>query len=255
MGERVGFDFGSLDDSLVARMVLLASVSQTTADALRMVRGAEAVFAYYERTKPRLRWDAVERRTVVLACIFSDVGKSGPLHASPDEQRLVAEMFAVEGVKDEAQTIASFLAQHFPTEAQMRVARFRALGLDPSMSVRAFWNHHAGWTYDLVEAGGVPPEAVAAAATHHLLDGINPEGVVCADGRFSRWFGENVGFDRAEKLVIVLDKYDATRRRGSLTHDEAIVWLRARIAKRPAFRDDAELDGIVDDVDAALRDT
>jgi hypothetical protein len=248
----VGFDVKRLAPFFIDRMRLLATSSETATDGTRMARFAQRVFAHYDAANEDRPWTTLERSTVVLGCLFSDVGKTGPLHAPVEGQKLVAEMFSVEGVKDETQTVAAFLATHFPADARRRVTLFRALGLDPSMSMRAFWNLHASWTLELTEAGGVPKEAVAAAATHHFLDDINPRGVVCADGSFSKPFGQNVAFDRAEKLVIVLDKYDAARRRGACTHEGAINWLRRWADKRVAFREDAELSSIIDAVSDGL---
>ena len=250
----VGFDVRHLAPFIRERMRLLASSSETVSDGTRMADFARKVFARYDATNPDRPWTAMERRTVVLGSLFSDIGKTGPLHATEEGQRLVTEMFAVERVDDETQSVETFLRTYFPRDAARRIAIFGALGLDASMSLRAFWNLHAGFTLDILEAGGVPKEAVAAAATHHFLDDVNPDGVVCADGRFSRPYGENEGFDRAEKLVIVLDKYDAVRRRGACAHDDAIAWLRRWVERREAFRDDVELFGLIDVVDAALRE-
>jgi hypothetical protein len=52
---------------------------------------------------------------------------------------------------------------------------------------------------------------------------------VASDRRFTRAFGDNAGFDRAEKLIILLDKYDALRRRGGRSHEQALAWLRERL--------------------------
>jgi hypothetical protein len=218
-----------------------------------MVASARHVFRYYELNKPRDAFNEVERRIVVLGCVFSDIGKTGPVGADASGQRLVVEMFAVEGVRDDAQPVTQFLRTHFPAEAAERIRRFAALGLDPGMTIRAFWNLHSTWTLEIVEAGGVPAEVVAAAATHHLLDNINPKEIVGADRRFTRSFGGNAMFDRAEKLIILLDKYDAIRRRGRRTHDQAIAWLADRIENNGHFRGDAELLTLITDLDVALR--
>jgi hypothetical protein len=162
-------------------------------------------------------------------------------------------MFAVEGIRDDTQPVAQFLRTHFPIGADERIRRFAALGLNPGMTIREFWNLHSTWTLEIVEAGGVPPEVIAAAATHHLLDNINPNAIVGPDRRFTRSFGDNAAFDRAEKLIILLDKYDAVRRRGGLAHDQAIAWLRKRIESSLNFCPDAELLTLIADLDAALR--
>ncbi len=248
----VGFDLDKASGALIDRMCLLSEHSKTFDDATRTASYAERIFRYYETTKPAEAFTELERQTVVLACLFSDVGKTGPEHADAEGRRLIVEMFSVENVGDDNQPISSFFRSYFPSDADRRVARFVALGLDPSMTLRQFWNLHSGWTLAIADAAGVPPEAVVAAATHHLLDDVNPRAIVSDDHHFTRRFGENATFDRAEKLVIILDKYDAVKRRGGRTHAQAVAWLRDRIANNPRFHDDVELATLVADVEFVL---
>jgi hypothetical protein len=248
----VGFDFQSAGPAATARLLLLAESTQTVSDCERMAAQAQQVFRYYEETSPGQAFSEVERRIVVLGCLFSDIGKTGPLSADAAGQRLITEMFAVEGVRDEAQSVATFLRAHFPEDGEERVRRFAALGLDPRMTIRQFWNLHSTWTLQIVEAGGIPSEAIPAAASHHLLDDVNPDAIVASDRRFSRPFGENSAFDRAEKLIIILDKYDALRRRGRRTHEQAIGWLRERVEQSARFHADTEFLTLIADVDVVL---
>ncbi len=248
----IGFDLDNASSSLVERMQLLAEQSNTFDDASRMSSYASRIFRHYEVSKPAQAFTPLERQTVVLACLFSDIGKTGPVDAGADARRVIAEAFAVENVRDEAQPVASFFRTHFPADAERRIAHLVALGLDPAMSVRQFWNLHSGWTLAIAEAAGLPLEAVAAAATHHLLDDVNPRAIVGEDGRFTRGFGENATFDRSEKLVIILDKYDAARRRGRLTHAQAVTWLRERLARSSRFCADEQFIELLDDVNAVI---
>ena len=247
---RVGFDLDRVDPSVLDRMRLLACLTHTVDDMERIAGYAFDVFQHYEVERPADAFGASERRIVVLGCLFSDIGKSGPKKATPEAQRLIVEMFGVEGVTDERQPVARFLDEHFPDDSTVRRARFEALDLDPAMSIRTFWNHHGRWTLEILEGSGVPTEAVAAAATHHRLDDINPDSIVGDDDRFTRPFGVNVAFDRAEKLIIVLDKYDAVRRRGRLDHDRAIAWLRERVAQNARYQADEELATLIGELDA-----
>jgi hypothetical protein len=246
---RVDFDVARLEPFLIQRLRLLEEYSPTVEDAERMAEQAFALFRYYEQQLPARVFDADEKRVVILGCLFSDVGKTGPLGASPDTQRLVARMFSVEGVEDDGQTVRKFLRTHFTADADAYLLRFEALELDPEMSIRTFWNLHSKWTLEILQHTRIPREAVVAAATHHLLEDINPQQVVGDDGRFTQPFGENTAFDRAEKLVIVLDKYDAARRRGRLDHAGAIEWLRAHVQRHPKFGEDAELAMLISDVE------
>ena len=97
------------------------------------------------------------------------------------------------------------------------------------MSMRAFWNLHSTWTLQILRGDGVPPGAVMAAAAHHLLENINPLAAIAEDWRLKRYFEQGAFFARPEKLVILLDKDDAVRRRGKRSHDDAIAWLRQLI--------------------------
>lgn len=248
----VGFDLDRVDPSVIERMRLLDEHSQTITDCERMAANAHLVFDEIERTDPARAFTPAERRIVILGCLFSDIGKTGPLAGSVADQRLIAQMFAVEGVRDEKQSVAHFFEAHFPADAAERAARFRGLGLDPNMTLRDFWNHHSAWTLEIAEAGGVPGEAVAAAAAHHLLEHVNPGKIVDEKLRFTRAFGDNPTFDRPEKLVILLDKYDAARRRSRLDHRGAIAWLKRRVESNPDFRGDAELAALTAALDSAL---
>jgi len=249
----VGFDLAGVEASVLARLRRLADGSHTLTDVERMAATAVAVFRVYDETKPAQAFGELEKRTVVLGCLFSDIGKTGPRDADAEAQDLIVDMFSIERVPNEQMPVSEFLGRYFPEDAEARTARFVSLGLDPAMTIRQFWNLHSEWTLDIVDATGVPPEAVAAAASHHFVDGINPDDIVGDDHRFTRAFGGNDAFDRAEKLIVVLDKYDAARRRGLWTHDEAIAWLRARIDANPRFRGDPELEQLILDVDQVAR--
>lgn len=250
----IGFDLDDAERLLIERVRLLAEHSRTFDDAIRMASYAERIFRHYDVAKPAEAFGALERQTVVLACLFSDIGKTGPAGADVEDARLVAEAFAVENVRDDTQPVAKFLRTYFPTDAEHRIARFVVLGVDPAMSIRQFWNLHSGWTLAIAEGAGLPLEACAAAASHHLLEDVNPRSIVDDDHRFTRRFGANDTFDRAEKLVIVLDKYDAATRRSGLTHDRAIAWLRDRIGRSARFRNDEGLAALVADADEVLRE-
>src|SRR4051812_23885366 len=72
----LGFDLEKADRSLVERMRLLAEHSKTFEDAKRMSSYAERIFRHYETTRPAEAFSELERQTVVLACLFSDIGKT-----------------------------------------------------------------------------------------------------------------------------------------------------------------------------------
>jgi hypothetical protein len=249
-----GLDLSTLEPRILERMRLLAETTETVKDCQRIAGLAERMFRYYDAHKPSHRFTPVEQKTVVIGSLFSDIGKTGPANADSAGQCLVTEMFSVERVPNEKMNVAEFLRTYFPDDATERGAQFRALGLSTDMTMREFWNMHSAWTLHIIQDGGMPPEAVAAAATHHLLENVNPDAIVAHDGRFTRYFGDNERVDRPEKLVILLDKYDAARRRAQRSHAQAIAWLRALVGKNPHFATDAQFYELIDDLDVVLRE-
>jgi hypothetical protein len=249
----VGFDLERVRPSILARMRLLAETTETLNDCERSVRIANDVFRYYDASKPLKRFTALERRIVVIGTLFSDVGKSGPAGAALDGQQLVADIFAVECGIDERTSVARFFELYFPADSGNRARRFGALGLDATMTMREFWNLHSAWTLHILQGDGVPMEAVPAAAMHHILENVNPDSLVSDSGHFSKYFGKHTSFERPEKLVILLDKYDAARRRGHCTHDQAIARLREVIAKNHRFCGDQGFLELIEDLDEVMK--
>ena len=64
---------------------------------------------HYDTHKPEQRFSDSEKRIVVYCSLFADIGKTGRLRADAAGQRLISEMFAVEGVRDPQQPVADFL--------------------------------------------------------------------------------------------------------------------------------------------------
>src|SRR5688572_33280554 len=104
-----GLDLASVQPWLMARMELLAERTETVADGERMVAYAERVMQHCAATRQSQPFGESERRVVLLGCLFSDIGKTGPLAADSSGQTLIVEMFSVEGVRDDSQTVRKFL--------------------------------------------------------------------------------------------------------------------------------------------------
>jgi hypothetical protein len=109
------------------------------------------------------------------------------------------------------------------------------------------------WTLHILQGDGVPAEAVPAAATHHILENVSPDSLIAENGRFTKCFGKHAAFERPEKLVILLDKYDAALRRGRCAHDQAIASLREVIAKNHRFRGDHGFLELIEDLDEVMK--
>ncbi len=242
-----GITASELDPVLVERVRLLFARTETVADCATALQLAERVFEYCAATGAP--FSKLEKDTVRFGTLFSDIGKTGPLDASHEQQQLIADMFAVERVPSGQISVTEFFQTYFSAEADARIRRFESLGLDPDMRMREFWNLHVGWTLELLRDRAPFPELIPAAASHHLLEKVNPDSIVAQDGTFTESFGDNTDFDRAEKLIVVLDKYDAARRRSGMDHESAVKWLRQLIARNPRFADDVEFTELLDVVE------
>jgi hypothetical protein len=250
-----GLEPSALRDGVLDRMCLLASLTETVSDCERTAQLAQQMFRHYDGRGPEHAFSPVEQRTVIIGGLFSDIGKTGPAAAAPALQRVITEIFGVENVPTPSMALADFLHRYFPRDARERARALEQAGIALAQPMRELWNRHSVWTLEIIDHDGVPAEAVAAAATHHLLENVNPDAIVAEDGRFTRYFGSNYAFDRPEKLVIVLDKYDAARRRAGRSHREAVAFLRALVTRHPRFGADAQLASLIDDVSVALAHT
>lgn len=251
--EELGLDIKKINPNILRKLLLLNERTETLKDEERSIHVAQALFRYYEGKLPDLNFTDEEKKTVLIGTLFTDIGKTGPRNATPEQERLILDIYGIENIIDpKKMTLSAFLEEYFPEDASARLELLMTMGIKGNMTMREFYNLHSKWTLEIISGDGVPPEAVAAAATHHMLEGVNPEEIVGKDGRFTRYFGDNVSFDRAEKLIILLDKYDAFRRRGKKEHNDAIALLRNMIQSNPDFAKDTAFEQLLENLNSML---
>lgn len=116
-------------------------------------------------------------------------------------------------------------------------------GISEDMPMRAFWDVHAQWTFDVLKNSGVPKEVVLSAAMHHVLGGASSTptdlGVPIVNveqGRFQA-LGVNRELDLRDIMVILLDQYDSnsTRADTDRTHEGAMRWIRSYLEHNPVL--------------------
>ncbi len=84
------------------------------------------------------------------------------------------------------------------------------------------------------------------------MEGVNPEAIIAPDGKFRRDFGDNAAFDRQEKMIIILDHYDAEIRRSKKSHKEAIAAITDRANANPRFAEDQEFFALLKEFDTVF---
>lgn len=260
---------------LLERLSHLAKHTPTTADETSALRYAGQIFNHIKEVDSHRAYSREERLLVRIGTLFSDIGKTGPAHATPNQQELIVRIFAIENVPNRETLLLTdfftkYLKRPWADDWKYRFLRplwqrhlrrtIRGVGVDPdTTTLKALHDLHSSWTLDLLSQkdSGIPARAIPAAACHHRLSGDNPKNIIAEDDTYTVTFGRNTRYDRAEKLVSALDLYDAFRRRSEMSHDEAVEQLRQIVqsARDGFYASDAQFQEIIGDIDVILAET
>jgi len=190
-----------------------------------------------------------------LACLFHDIGKSGPANAENRKQRFFietlfnsrlfnpkSEKFKGKKVRDlsieeainledlpekeEVKEYLETLTLHIYDKKEKKAVGER-LDLKKHTMIH-LWREHDYWTRDLLRKYSdkqIEIEVAKIASTHHTLDGHDPEGI---DGNAP---GDSYAVEVIDKYLILtlVDKYQAWVDRSGLSHDKAIEKIEADI--------------------------
>lgn len=245
-----------ISSELKSRLVFLDRYTPTIDDEHQAISYASKVFDYAERCGHP--YSDVEKRVVTVGTLFTDIGKSGPKDSTTQQSELIVSIYSKENISPEdiKGSVINFLTKYFKDEnPQEKVILFQSLNLDPEkMTMREFYNLHTQWTLDVLDGSDLPKEIIPAAACHHRLRGDNPGNILNEDDSYTRTFGSRTKYGRAEKLVALLDQYDAFRRRGGLSHEETVLKLQELVsrARDGYYAHDLEFKEIVDDINLSL---
>jgi hypothetical protein len=229
---KTGLNLNQVSPAVLSRLVLLNAKTEIIEDEFRGVEAAKIVLEHIRKTDPEKAFKPADERTVLCSTPLTDIGKTGPYikDMPADKAEKIAACIAdIFGVNDHVDTnivtVAEFVKKFFPEEGEegirRRVGILKLAKIDAeSMTMRQFIDKHAEWTRDILridQGKGLPVDAIIAAQNHHMLEGVNPGGVI--------------QISRAAKLVILIDQYDARLKRGGVTHEGAIQWLEGKINK------------------------
>lgn len=254
IAEKIGINLAQIKPkSIIRKLHLLNEKTEIFRDAVRAIELFSFLQNYYNRKMPGRAFTPEEERSVSAGTLFSDIGKTGPGNASPELSACITDIYKIEDIIKPTILLKDFLGEFFPKDANRRAQLLETNGINPEMTMREFYNLHAGWTLEIIKGSNISAKVIVAAATHHLLKGINPENIVRDDDSIAPEFGPGLKFGRAEKLVTLLDQYDASRRRGGKNHAEAIAYLQKAVGDSPRFRNDQEFKELISEMNTALR--
>jgi hypothetical protein len=226
-----------LDKSIIDRLVLLEKHSKFNQDSRMIERGMDNLIGYLSQEHPDLGRMSEHRSEARVAAILHDIGKSGPVHATPEEQLAVIKLYAAEQMKDPQQTVEEIVRNNFESEAESMLDKLAACGVRQEMSMRHFWDLHGYWTKDILESGTkeLSSRTKLIAASHHIVRGINPYNVPDQDiPDEARMVGalEDYIDIVEERALVAIDQYQASIRRAGSDHEKAIGWVRKNIAEK-----------------------
>ncbi len=229
-------------DSIAQRMELLEVLAARFNDDSRMIRRlcVEVLARMASTLDLQSTLDAESRRDMSIAAYLHDIGKSGPLDASPQTQEAIVNLYAVKNVADPGQTITEIVRENFSPEiTESILAHLVSCGIQSTDTIRAFWDRHGYWTHDILEADSedIPVRARVIAGSHHLDRGIDPYN-----------FSSGEYLDMLEhRILMAVDKYQAAVVRSQQTHDEAMDIVKRILS--PKYGDDLIMNRVLQVLD------
>lgn len=245
-----------IEDAVIHRLILLEQYSRFNEDSRMIERAMQKVLSVLEKRQagkfPRLTFSEEQRREASIASLLHDIGKSGPAQATPEQQMTIIGLFSAEDLKDPRQKVEDAIRMAFGGKADGMISTLGFAGVEPSMTMREFYDLHASWTKEILEANsdGVSERVRIIAATHHIDRGINPYDIPEEEVPM-----ESLAIGAAEyyieafekRILMAVDKYQAAVRRSGADHEKAISVVKNILGKK--YANDEIMLAVLDAID------
>ncbi len=241
-----------LSEKAFSRLVLLELHSKFNHDSRLIKLGLQNVL---ERIADKEHGYGITTERIKEACmaaIIHDIGKSGPLSATPEEQLSVIRLFAAENLENPQQPVKDAVEQIFGSEAEQILADLENCGIDTKTTMMwQFWQSHAKWGYEIIETEceNLSDVTREIAILHHADKGpaFNFLGVpmdqIPKESLILGALEDCVDILR-QRAIVALDQYEARIRRAKVTHEEAIGWVRKNVNR--SYGSDAFMNEVLD---------
>lgn len=245
-----------ISKDLIDRLVLIEKESKFNEDSRKIEIGMGNIFDFlekkYSKDHVQLKLTKEQKAEARIAAIFHDIGKSGPAESTPEEQEIIIKIFASENINDPNLPVMEAASKIFnEQEIEKAKTTLRNCDFNEKTTMRQFWDMHAFWTHDILEkySEDLSKNIRIIAASHHINHGINPYNLLESEAPLaSSVIGtmENYIEVLERRILIALDQYEASIRRGKLSHEEAINWVRKNLKQ---FENDPIMSLLLDAID------
>lgn len=231
----IGLDLGRHPE-LRERLVELGTHFEDSVDIANIVRST------YPEMQRALGLSAERPERLMRAGLLHDIGKSGPPGERGAFHAAVQKLFVVPEIKfspfdaGRPKTIAEFMHATSMQDAGELTQTLADNGVDANHEpIISFWRRHAEWTYGILqdeEGDDLDPETIKIAASHHLFEGRNPAEL---DLEHLPVEAGGAEFLAQCEMVAAIDKYQACRVRGSMSHEDAVASLRRMVEANKSY--------------------
>ncbi len=233
---------------------VLARLSQLDSHFLEKVShffDAEDIVKIFEKTAISSKDLGVSLEEFKSCILVHDIGKTGPVGCSEEEQQLFVELFNLNFEKRDyngktaQQLTLKEALQIKVAEGQLSTADARkilqtvieatnrnktTIKIDEKSLMKDFWSAHVYWTHDLLREQNFSEEIIAITSAHHEID-----------GHFPNKEKEGKNFLYSKLLLMLLDKFQAFLRRGGKSPAQAIIILREMVNSKLTEEEEKKL--------------
>lgn len=238
--------------NLVERLAVMASGPESHfSDSAEMAQIFDLLWG-------ELGFSGFDKKKMKLAALLHDIGKTGPLTATPEQQKIVTQIFDARSVKVNSQqaSVREFIQAISNGDSTDILTTLQAMNLpldingqatvgeaDNTGSMINFFRRHADWTYQILNARSIAPvvgqpntnlidsDVISVAASHHLLEGKNPAKIPVSVANLEIG-SPDLNIIKATIRLTLVDQYHALRERADKTHRQAITLLKRKVKSK-----------------------
>ena len=216
-----------LDKDLLSRLSLLEVNSQHNIDSRDIEKGGYNVLQEIANLDKKYILTKEQIYEFRMAALLHDIGKTGPPAITRVQQLAVVKTFAFRGKIDTTKKVSEILEANFKEKESKDLIFCLKQFINTDMSMRDFYDSHARWGFDVLDKSTYShiPDIIKKIAVLHHMDKKG------GDYTFGLELGDNPVDIIRQRVLMIIDQYQARISRALDKHEEAILHTREDISK------------------------